>query len=533
MALTINTNIASLRSNRALDATQRALGTAIQRISSGVKLNSAKDDPSGVATADRLSVQIRGISVAIRNANDGITLAQTAEGALQEVNNILQRIQELSLQGANPSNSVLTRNSLQGEITKANEEITRIANETEFNGRRLLSGDIVNATFQVGTRPDQTIHFSIPAVTSLNLGNFYSTSNNATSTSIGQAQLGTDSGIAPSNKTKTQSIAIRGFNSGSKPSTVSIEDEESARSITTKINALEGNTGVVASASTTLTLEEIYNVGAAGNQEVSFELYGKNAKSEDNLDNAVGVSATIKGVTQEGLSGLISKINSVQNETGISATFVSDGKIKLSNSDGSNISIEGFTNNASSTIRDQNGNITEAERDALVVSGAEGTNAVTLRDGSEEDSVTVGGIITFSSSKPFSITSSIPVNEGSLFRNTSADELQSSQFSALGDINISTLDGASGAIRVTANALEQVSSLRGSLGAIQNRFESTISNLESIKENTEVSRGRIVDTDFAEEVSRFTRAQILQQAGIAILAQANAAPFAVLGLLKI
>jgi flagellin len=534
MALTINTNVASIRGNRALDATQRELGRAVERISSGIKLNSAKDDPSGLATADRLSAQIRGIAVAIQNANEGITLAQTAEGALQEVSNILQRMQELAVQASNPANGVAARASLQAEMSERNQAIIRIANETEYNGKSLLSGDIINAVFQVGTRPEHTINFSIPSISSLNLGNFFSSTDNTAlsaadntiSASIGQAILG-GNGSAPLNNTTAQDISIRGFNSGSVASILPVEDEETALSIVTKINAIEARTGVVASASTSLTLEGVYDTDEAGNQEISFRLYGKNAKAGGTTLAAETISATVTGITKEGLTPLIGKINDVSGTTGISATFVSDGVIQLSNNDGSDISLEGFTNSAT-----RNDPATgEVDTDTLTVTGAEGTIGVTLSDG-DRDSVTVGGSINFSSSRPFSVSSSITATEGSLFRNSNPEEQVGSQFSALGNVNVSSLEGAAEAIRITADAQEQISSLRGNLGAVQNRFESTISNLESIKENTESSRSRIMDTDFAEEVSRFTRAQILQQAGIAILAQANAAPFAVLELLR-
>ncbi len=520
MALTINTNVASIRSNRAIERTQQELSKAVQRISSGIKLNSAKDDPSGLATADRLAVQIRGISVAIRNANDGITLAQTAEGALQEVTTILQRIQELAVQGSNPSSSVSTRSSLQEEVVELNGEITRIAEETEFNGRALLSGNVVNAQFQIGTRPEQTIALSIPATTSRNIGNFFSKTDNTQPLSIGQANLGSFLGLAPTNLTKTQELTIRGFNSGAEAPVISVVADESAGSISKKINAVEGETGVVSSAATTLTLEEFYNEGVAGSQNISFKLFGLNAKGKDPNKGAL-ITANITGPSGAGVQPLIVAINKEASTTGVTATDLGEGKVKLSNSDGSNISIVSF---ASTAIA--------GEGDQALVTGAEGTEPVILVEGGNQDSVTVGGIVTLNSPTPFSVSSSLTAEEGSLFSNTNVGEPQASRFSPLGEIDISTIVGSAEAIRVSANALEQVTALRGGLGAIQNRFESAISNLESIREITQGARSQIVDTDFAEEVSRFTRAQILQQAGIAILAQANAAPFAVLELLR-
>ncbi len=521
MALTINTNVASIRSNRAIEATQRELSRAVQRISSGIKLNSAKDDPAGLATADRLAVQIRGISMAIRNANDGITLARTAEGALQEVTSILQRIQELAVQASNPSNSVSTRASLQGEVAQLNGEITRIAEETEFNGKKLLSGDVVSANFQIGTRPEQTIKLSIAAAGSSNLGNYAVTTNNTSERSISAARIGGFQGEAPGNFMENQLLTIRGFNSNLAAPIISLESEETAFSIVTKINAVEDQTGVLASAETEATLSEIYDAGEAGTQNISFRLYGTNAKKGADISTASLITAGITDSNEAGLRPLITAINAEENNTGITATFVSDNTIKLTNTNGANISIEAFANTA-----------LPGEGDKLLVTGAENTTQVTLIEGSDEDSVTIGGVITLNSPKPFSVSTDKTAEEGSLFSNETSGEAQASRFSALVSIDISSIEGAAAAIRISSSALEQVTALRGDLGSIQNRFESTISNLESIRENTETSRSQIIDTDFAEEVSRFTRAQILQQAGIAILAQANAAPFAVLELLR-
>ena len=390
MALTINTNIASIRTNRAIEATQKALSESVQRISSGVRLNSAKDDPAGLATADRMSVQIRGISMAIRNANDGISLAQTAEGSLQEVTNMLQRIQELAVQASNPSNSVSTRATMQEEVVQKNAEITRISQETEFNGQKILSGSIINANFQIGIRPEQIIKLSIPEMSSRNLGNFYAASDNEGETSIGMANVGVVQGEAPVNLVQEQSITVRGFNTGIAVPTIEVDSEETAKSIARKVNDVEGLTGVTASAKTTVTLEEIYDEGTAGEQTIGFRLYGINAKGS-NTDNAASVSASITGVSEEDFRGLISAINNTSSTTGVTATYLDNGKIEISNDDGANISIEGFSNSSDSALSTQN---------KVLVTGAAGTLQGTLTEGIDGDSVTVGGIITLNSPKP-------------------------------------------------------------------------------------------------------------------------------------
>ncbi len=523
MALSINTNIASIRTNRAIEQTQRELSRSVERISSGVRINSAKDDPAGLSTSDRMSVQVRGLSMAIRNASDGISLAQTAESTLQEVTSMLQRIQELAVQASNPSASVTTRASLQSEVVQINAEITRISEEVEFNGQKLLSGNVINANFQVGPRPNQTISFSISEVSAANLGNFFSTTNNLREESIGGARLSVLPSDAPSNLVQEQVITLRGFNTGRVAPQVIVNQEESARSIAVKINDIEGLTGVSASARTTLTLSDLYDEGVAGTQNISFRLYGTNAKEPGSTANAAFIAASITEVSEAGFRKLVSAINAEKSTTGITAAYIDNGTIKISNSDGANISIEAFSNASEADAFTQN---------TALVTGAEGTTQVTLKEGTNEDSVTVGGLITLSSPKPFSVSSSITALEGSLFNNATENEPQASQFNSLAQVDISTIEGAAKAIDMAANSLEQITGFRSELGAIQNRFETAISTLQSIQENTQAARSRILDTDFAEEVARLTRAQILQQAGIAILAQANNAPFAVLELLR-
>jgi len=526
MALTINTNVASIRTNRAIEATQKELSRSVQRISSGIKLNSAKDDPAGLATADRMSVQIRGLSMAVRNANDGISMAQTAEGALQEVTNMLQRIQELAVQASNPSNGVSTRASLQEEVVQLNAEISRISDETEFNGQKLLSGGIINANFQIGLRPENLINLSIPETSPSSLGNFYAKSDNQGETAVGSANLGIVQGEASANRLQEQVITLRGFNTGLVAPTVEIETEETVQSVVRKINDIEGLTGVTASAKTTVALEEVYDPATAGKQNISFRLYGDNAKRADSTDsvNAAFISSSISEVSEAGFRDFITSINSKKSVTGVTAAYFGKGKVELSNDNGADISIEGFTNSTDSE--------TTPVQNSALVTGAAGTPQVTLTEGIDGDSVTVGGVITLNSPKPFSVSSNLAAVEGSLFNNANVDEPNASLFNSLSDVDVSTIEGAARAVNVGANALEQITGFRGHLGSIQKRFETTITTLESISENTQAARSRLMDTDFAEEVSRFTRGQILQQAGIAILAQANSAPFAVLELLR-
>ncbi len=527
--LVVNTNVNSLKAQRDLTRTRFNLSMAMERISSGLRINSARDDAAGIGISQRMTSQIKGLSMAMKNANDGISFVQTAEGALQEVTTILQRIQDLAIQASSGGDNPADRFSLQANMVQLNAEVARIADETEFNGLKLLSGDIINAEFQVGIRSEQTIKVSIAATDSTHLGNYSTFSDNTTGLfALGAARLGDFAGEALGNLVQDQVITIRGFSSDIEASNITVKLEETARSIAAKISATESRSGVSATAKTEMTLEEIYDEGVAGTQTISFRLYGKNAKGFD-TSNAVLITANIQDGSEEGLSALVSAVNAQLSTTGVSASFV-DGKIKLLEDRGENISLEGFSN----------ANTDPLTQSTMVVTGMKGldettsdddTAPVTLVEGSDQDSVTVGGIVTLSSPKPFTVTSDVDAGS-SLFRVGFDGALQGAEFSALSDISLLSVKEAAGALRVTTGALDFISSLRGSLGALQNRFESTIANLGSVRENAEAARGRVEDADFAEETAKLTKSQILQEAGIAILAQANTIPQTVLALLR-
>jgi flagellin len=524
--LVVNTNVSSLKAQRELSHTRFNLSVAMQRISSGVKLNSSKDDPTGIGISQRMTSHIKGLSMAMQNANDGIGFLQTAEGALQEVTTLMQRMRELAVQATDGLNNSSDLRAMQNQIIEFNAEITRIAADTELNGNRLLNGDVVNAEFQVGIRFDQTIKVSIPGTAAKDMGH-YSTSTNSTGLSaMGAAQLGVIQGEAPENLVKGQNITIRGFSSDIEASQIAVGFEESAKTIAERISRESGLSGVSATAKTTLTLEEVYNSSGAGTQSISFRLYGANVKQGFDTKNAANILANIEANTQDGLKNLVSAVNAETTKTGITATFVEDvngPRIELVQEDGEDISIEGFSN-------------TSENEDPLVEStmfatGFQGTERITLSEGASEDSMTVGGIVTFHSYKAFTVTSDAIEGE-SLFKGAAEGALQGAEFSSLSNVDLFDEGGAADALNVITSALDFVSSLRGELGSLQNRFESTVANLGSVKENAEAARGRVEDADFAEETAKLTKAQILQEAGIAILAQANTIPQTVLALLR-
>lgn len=501
MALTINTNVSSLNAQRNLGKSQGDLAKAMQRLSSGLRINSAKDDAAGLAISDRMTSQIRGLNQAARNANDGISLAQTAEGALQETTNILQRMRELAVQSANDTNSASDRSSLQAEVNQLKQEISRIAETTEFNGKKLLDGTMSSAQFQVGANANETISFSISSAKAANLGNNSLTSTNSTADYSIEAATSAASGSS-ANDVMAQTLTIAGPQ-GSK--TASVADGDTANVIASKINAVSSDTGVKASAKTTATLGTL---NANGN--VGFNLQGTNV-------TAVTINAT---VLSDDLTNLVTAINEQTGNTGITATLSADkASVVLEQSSGYDIKILDFAHSSGSAT--------------MTLQGSEG-NAVTLTEAGnadDADSSTVGGEITFSSPNGFNISSDIANSSGSLF-NVAANNANVSTLSSVDNIDISTVDGSGKAIKTIDGALDQIDSMRGNLGAIQNRFESTIANLSNVSENLSAARSRILDADIAQETSAMTKNNILQQAGVAILSQANQTPQLALQLLQ-
>jgi flagellin len=386
MPQVINTNIASLSSQRALNGSQNALTTALQRLSTGTRINSAKDDAAGLAISERFTSQIRGLNQATRNANDGISLAQTAEGALAEVANNLQRIRELAVQSRNATNSTTDRAALNAEAQQLKAEIDRVATTTSFNGVKLLDGTFTNAAFQVGANVGETI--TVAAITnsqSANLGSY------------SYAQV----------------------------------------------------TGAAATTFTAIT---------AGDLTINGVSIGAIAADTNAANRA---------------SSVASAVNAYSSATGVYATVLaaSPTQVVLTNS----------------------GSVSATPNVVIAHAGATSTAAISGLTAATTTAATATG------------------------------------FAAL---DLSSTGGADAAISAMDAALTAVNTARGTLGAIQNRFSSTVANLASTSENLSAARSRIQDTDFAAETATMTRSQILQQSGVAMLAQANALPNNVLSLLR-
>ena len=485
MPQVINTNIMSLNSQRNLNSSQSALQTSLQRLSSGLRINSAKDDAAGLAISERFTSQIRGLDQAVRNANDGISLAQTAEGALSESGNILQRIRELSVQSANATNSASDRQALQSEVSQLVSELDRIASSTEFNGQKLLDGTFGTAIFQVGANANQTIQATTANFRANNFGNYRVEGAGASASS--EARLNGE------NLTITGSLGAE---------TISVAAGSSARDVAETVASKSNNTGVTAFALT----EELATFDSSG-------AYVVNLKS-DNAE-ATKVAFTISGTEgNDGLAGAITAFNDLSSKTGVTARISDDGTgIILRNSTGNNINITEVENNTNAGHFNVGG--------AAIRAGSESSAG---DEGSTLSGIVVTGQVTFDSDKSFSVVGDAG--------ETVVNATEASNLNAVANLDVSSVEGANLALATVDAALNTVSNQRAKFGAIQSRFGSTIANLSTNSENLSAARSRIRDADFAKETAELTRNQILQQAGTAMLAQANVAPQNVLTLLQ-
>jgi len=485
MAQVIGTNIASLNAQRNLNTSQSALNTSLERLSSGMRINSAKDDAAGLAITERFTAQIRGLNQAQRNANDGVSLAQTAEGDLAAITNNLQRIRELSVQSANATNSASDRAALQAEVTQLTEEINRVAEQSAFNGVNLLDGSFTSQDFQVGANSGQTVTVdSIVDSRTSQLGNHSLTLDG---TLTGNVVTGTD--LSGGNTVSAATTLTVATDAGTS-SAISYADEASAKDIAAAINSAAGSLGVTATASNST---EIDALSAAGT--VSFTL------------NTASVSVAV--ADQNDLSSLVNAINGVTGTTGVTATFTdgsSKSAITLKTTDGRDIDIQDFA-------------VSGASNETIDVGGS------TLTEGASIDAIAIGTVELTSSKGGITAAN----GDAEVFASAGTNN---STFTSVAGLDIGTAAGASAALATVDAALASINSGRADLGAVQNRFESVVSSIQTTTENLSAARSRIRDTDFAAETASLTKSQILQQAGVAMLSQANSLPQNVLSLLQ-
>jgi flagellin len=517
MTATINTNINSLTAQRNLTANQASLSTSIQRLSSGLRINSAKDDAAGLSISERFTSQIRGLNQAARNANDGISLSQTAEGALGASGTILQRIRELAVQSANATNSASDRAALNAEAGQLTSELDRIAKTTQFNGQNILNGSFGSANFQVGANANQFITASAANFSTTQYGNNRIGSKAATSTdSTGDLTLGTAS--AGANK----SFAVGGIvstiaadtdftiNGASGSSKIGIVAGDSAKQMAEAINKKSGDTGVTATALTEIDLTAL-------TASSSFKL---EITSNNDSTNPATISFTTGKVTDAnyGLDAAISAINDKTAVTGVSAKLTTSGAnagkgITITNASGEDILI-GNKSAAASSIK--------VGTDAALVGD---DNAATTATGSY-----VTGAVVLDSDKTFGFTQTTADAVGGVSFWVKATD--SSQLQAVSAMDVLTVDSSTRTLAIVDAAISNVASQRAKFGALQSRFETTISSLGTTSENMSAARSRVQDADFATETANLSRAQILQQAGTAMVAQANQLPQGVLALLR-
>ena len=509
MAASINTNVASLTAQRNLGISQNSLNNSINRLSSGLRINSAKDDAAGLAISERFTSQIRGLNQAARNANDGISLAQTAEGAMKAAGDMLQRVRELAVQSANASNSASDRQALQQEVNQLVSELDRVTKTTEFNGSKLLDGTFGTQQFQVGANANQTIVAATANLRTSVYGNNQASGTNAGGASAA-ATLGTTNAYK-SNGVVGGTIAINGA-LGSKSVTVGA-DEHSSKTAEL-INLQTQYTGVTATARTEAELK-FQNTGA----------YALTIES-DNIGDAKTISFSIEGTTTTGSEALgkaVQAINEQSSKTGVVASLNKDSTgIVLTNSAGNTIAV-GKTASA---------NAGSVGVQKVVGDGKGGTSTYGTVQSLAAASVAAGyatavsGYITLDSDKSFSAVST----NTTALQGTPATI--NSDLKKVSDLDITDFGKATHSLKTVDSALQYIAGERAKLGALQSRFETSIAALQVTSENMSASRGRILDADFAAETANLSRTQILQQAGTAMVAQANQLPQGVLALLR-
>jgi flagellin len=514
MALSINTNVSSLNAQRNVSKNQNTLQNSLARLSSGLRINSAKDDAAGLAISERFTTQIRGLNQAARNANDGISLAQTAEGALAEVTNNLQRIRELAVQSANSTNSAADRAALDVEVQQRLQEIDRVATQTSFNGTKVLDGSFGNAHFQVGANVGETISMSLSTstrTTAIGKTADYVTGTVAYDTT---KALGIQGSGVTANPLATGDLTITvgtaqavGIAASADNSSGTGNAGRGINSAYSKVQAINSSNvpGLTATADTTVNLAWAAITAANTGYTLSIN------------------STTIYNATAGALTGsaVAAAINSNAAATGVTASFDSAGNIMtLSAADGRDITMSQTEQTAElgtgmgATTAGSNNTVNDAMTALTVANNTAVSNTFlgTIRL-TAADAITLGG-----------------ANETYIgYANNSAMALGAS---ALNSASVTSVANANTTIGRIDSALASISTLRNTFGAIQNRFESTITNLQTASENLSASRSRILDTDFAEETSQMTRSQILQQSSVAMLTQANQLPQMILSLLK-
>lgn len=579
MSLVINTNVASINSQRQLMNSGNALDRSTERLASGQRINSAKDDAAGLAISNRMTSQVRGLDQAVRNANDGVSLVQTAEGALQEVTNILQRMRELSIQSANGIYSDADRKTLNAEVQQLKLELDRIADTTSFNGQPLLDGTLGRTTLQVGSEANQTIEIRVGSFSTASLGGTSgdvvgeATTGLAALTALagGDELIINDTAISNLSPALTLNDALAIINTD-------LDGKGAKASSLVQVTAENTGSGILRAGTDTLTLTM-----ADGNNNIqSYVLTGTNSIKElvAKINAETGIEATLNDSGKLVLSATgATSITVADTSTNNVASGLVDGATNFSlvltdtSSDKRGVIIQAGAGIAAGEMaalgidpQDADGNLTGSAVGAVTADGTLGegdliingiaigainagaaaadTTTEAIRVINESSNKT--GVVAFlaaGSTTQISLRSATG-NEISVKYGATADPTEVLNFVGLQErnasegagsvssVDISTAAGAQRAIAIIDKGIDQVSSTRADLGAVNNRLDFTVSNLSNVSEKTSAARSRIVDADFAAETAALSRAQVLQQAATAMLAQSNARPEQVLQLLQ-
>ncbi|PHQ26748.1 flagellin [Marinobacter guineae] len=491
MALGINTNVASLSAQNQLQKSQDLSNQALERLSSGLRINSAKDDAAGLAISTRFQSQIRGLDVATRNANDGISLAQTAEGALDEITNNLQRIRDLAVQSANATNSASDRQALDQEVQQRLAEVERISTQTAFNGLKVLDGSFGEQNFQVGANSGQTIGVDLSQGTRREqIGSLASLEGTDVTAALGAGDLKIQVGSG-------QAVDVGASDSDSAESIAAAINDANVSGLTsvsaTNVNELGFKDIAAATGTGVRTYSADISVGTT-----SFTVSLTAGTTSDTLTEAEFAQAINEQAAAAGVEGFTAE-----------ATAAATSGIILTQADGKNFTVTAQT-------------LTSATGAAAI--GTTGFTAAAV--GTVGSAATQRGQVTIEALEAITLSGN---NEA--FAGFTDGQTQAATGS-IDTVSVTDVDKANDAIKRIDSALGTVNSLRSELGAVQNRFDSTIANLATTSENLSAANSRILDADFAAETAKLSKSQVLQQAGISVLAQANARPQQVLSLLQ-
>lgn len=536
MAQVINTNVMSLNAQRNLNTSSASMATTIQRLSSGLRINSAKDDAAGLAISERFTTQIRGLDVASRNANDGISLAQTAEGALGTIGNNLQRIRELAVQSRNATNSDTDREALQAEVSQLKSEIDRVAKQTSFNGTSLLDGSFTNKAFQVGADQGQVINIAqITDARITRLGSWTSADTAASYTAtgaIGVTPASTGQPAQPATATTTgTSGAWTNATATADDQTftldvggVSVLDRTLSNNDTVTAADIDG---ALAAAIDDLTAAGITFTGTAAAGDLAFSK-GDGTDFTIALGGDVGTPGSFAGAGFVGTHTNGTEAAAATGTPAAPAPLIS-GSFSLTGGGGTaTISFNTATSSAdraSDLVKAINA---QADNTGVTASLVDGKLSLKSAGGDITIAAGTGG-----ATDAAGLLAQTGLQVGTTMANGIGTAfVAGSAQTGFGGLDISTEEGSDNAILAMDAALNSVNSARADLGAIQNRFTSVVSNLSTTSENLSASRSRIRDADYAKETAELTRTQILQQAGTAMLAQAKSVPQNVLSLLQ-